>query len=473
MVISGLADKLANVFLFAIIARLLTRSDFGAYSLILTLVFLGSVFSNFGLDSITVREIAKNRVQAGRIFNNALLIALVFSILIWPLTILFSRLMHYSGEILYLITCGGFVFIFMGLGQTATSAIKAFERMEIISIVSCAYSITGLLLSILVLCFGGGIKLLFSVYVFTEAVKALLMILIVHKKFCPIHLCFDKVLSLSLIKQSVPFALLMAYGLLHRKIDLLIMGLLKPLDDVAIYGMASKFYDFLSIFTSSMLAALFPAFSSMTDSKTASRLWDLYNDSIAVFAILGVAACGAVFVLAEPVIDLVFGQQYLAGAETLCWLGLAFLFSVMAGPAGTVLLAYGNQIKQVLFMCVIVLSCNIFLNFCLIPKFSYRGAAIATVISTALGFVLRLFLSYRQFGRFPSITKTAGRPVFAGLIMVLFLSGLMTYNLNIFLLILAGGTVYFLCLTILGEFKQERYRPLIEKLSNTINTTTK
>lgn len=461
LMIAGVVDKFSYVLFFAIIARKLSQTDFGAYNLILTLVFIGGLLSNFGIEYVIVREVAKNRDQATSLFRSSLAITACLSLLAWPIIIGLAYALDYPPRVITLISWSGIVFLFTGLSKTASAILKAFERMEIFALISSFISLLGLILGITALWLGGEVAALVGVLVITEALKALFVIRVVHRHFTALGWQIDRALVSQILRQMIPFALLMAYGILMRRTDMLLLGWLKPLDDVAVYGAAGKFADFLGLFSSSLVGALYPAFSArLAGSREDS--WQLYTDSIGIFGILGFGALFSILILAEPIVALLFGQTYIVGADAVRWLALAFLFSVLSGPVGTLLLAAGDQMTKLLIMSVIVLSGNIVLNLLLIPVYSYNGAALATCISMFLGFMGRLILSRIYFGELPNFFRIMWRSFFAGLLMAAALY--LIPDLNLFLRIFIGFAVFFATLGLIGEFRARRYNQIRAKL---------
>ncbi len=462
LTVVSLIDKLAGVLLFAIIARQLTQAEFGTYSLVVTLLLLGGLLANFGLEYVIIRDIAKNRERAGHLFNNSLLITLFFSGTAWPLIVGLAFLLQYPPEVIALVSFSGVTLVFMGLGQTAAAVLKAFERMEIFALIGSLKSVLGLVLGVAALWMGGGVAELVVILIATECLKAGALTWIVHRYFAPLARDYDKQAVLRIVKQAVPFALLMVYSILIRRVDLLLMGWLRPLDEVAVYGVAAKIADAMSLISTSMVGALYPAFSAkLTDSR--DKLWGLYNDSIGVFAILGFGATFAMFALAEPLLLLLSGPSYLIGATALRWLGWAFLFNVLSGPVGVVLLAAGDQMRRLLVMCLIIIGSNILLNIWLIPLYSYNGAAVAMLVSTFLGFVGRLILAHTYFGQWPKLLGIVWRPLVAGLGLAGMLG--LLQGLNVLALVGIGGLTYGLLLATLGETRQARYEPIGRRLS--------
>lgn len=461
LAVVGLVDKLAGVLFFAIIARKLTQDELGAYSLTLTLLLLGGLLASFGLEYVIIREVAKNRDRASILLSNSLMITLVLSLVVWPALVGLAFLLDYPPEVVLLIGISGVTLILLSLERTASGVLKAHERMEVLAVIGSAKSILGLILGVMALWMGGGALALVLVLMITQVPGTGVLILIIHRHFTPFRWRFDKDVIWPMAKQAVPFALLAVYGILIRRIDLLLMGWLRSLDEVAVYSVALKVADALDLLSASMVGALYPAFSAKSGGMRLES-WRLYSDSIGVFAILGFGAVFAILILAEPILVLFSGESYLIGATALRWLGLAFLFSVLGGPMGTVCMAADDQMLRLLALSALTLLCNISLNLWLIPLYTYDGAAISMALSTGLGLAGRLILARFYYGQWPDLPRTFWRPFLAGLGMAALLA--LVRGQNTFVSIIAGGLTYFLLLMALGEMHQPRYDGVRRKL---------
>jgi len=254
----------------------------------------------------------------------------------------------------------------------------------------------------------------------------------------------------------------MAYGALFQRTDLLMMGWLRPLNDVAVYGIATKFTDVLSLLSGSLIGALYPALSTKIGSS-GREIWDLFSDSLGVFAVCGFGAAVMVVVLAYPLLHFLFGNTYTAGVTALRWIGWAFLFNMLSGPMGTLLLVTGDQMKRLLLLALSLLIINIVFNRLLIPLYSFNGAAITTFICAVAGFLGRMLLSRAYFGKIPPLMILAWRPLLASITMGAFI--LIFMRMHILIVMPAGLSVYIFSLAVLGEFRQARYVLIRSRIS--------
>jgi O-antigen/teichoic acid export membrane protein len=454
LVTFGIVDKLSMVLFLAILARKLDRAELGIYSLVLTLIVLGSIFVTFGVENVVVREIAKDKGQAKGIFASGTVIALASSLITWPLVVTLAVLFRYSSEVIFLLSFGGAVLIFMGVGQIASAVLKAYEKMEVFALIGACHSIISIGISILVLFMDGGLTGLVIVLLATEGAKAAVLLIVVHRRFVPLNLVFDATIIRKILRMAIPFAALTGYGVILHRADILFMGWLRPLEEVAIYSVSAKFTDSLSLISASMVTALYPALSVKAGTSQ-DELQPLYHNSIRAFGILGFGTCTFIVVLARPIILFLFGANYLSGVTALQWLGWAFLFSVISGPVGTLLLATGQQMYQLLLVGLVVLAVNILLNLWLIPLYSYNGAAVSVLVCAVLGFLGRLILSKAYFRRFPPLLTIVWRALLASVLTGFLLMAL--NKLDIIISVLVGGLLYLAILAALGEFRQPQY----------------
>jgi O-antigen/teichoic acid export membrane protein len=465
LLVSGIVDKLVYVMLFALLARKLPKEDYGAYSLILALIFVGGVLTNLGMELVVIRDVAKNRKTASELLSNSLLLGIVLSLTAWGLIIGLAFILRYDAVVLKIIGSGGIIFLFMGIDQASSAIFKGYQRMEVTSLLGMFNSTLLFLLSYLVLNMGGGLSTLIWVLVGMAGIKSLISIFIVNKYFVKLIWKFDKSTIFRIVKLSFPFALMMVYGIFIRRTGLLMMGWLKPLSEVAIYGAADKGLDFLSLFGDSMGAALFPALAAQLISSR-EESWRLYRDSIGFFAILGFGGAVYTTIMAKPILGFIFGQSFSIGSNSLIWLSWVFFLNVMGGSASILLFAVGDQMTRLLSLSFLVLGINIILNLILIPLYSYNGVAMAMFFSALIGFTGKMILTRIYYQRMPDFLNIIWRPFLASTIMGI--TVLLLYRQNILLITFTAFINYVLFLGLLGEFRERRYAEIKLNIYNAL-----
>lgn len=103
---------------------------------------------------------------------------------------------------------------------------------------------------------------------------------------------------------------------------------------------------------------------------------------------------------------------------------------------------------------------NIILNLLLIPKFSYHGAAAATLVTEITGAILSLYYNFKLVsGLTFDIEKLLKKPVFATLIM-----GILICLVDSLVMIPFFIFAYFLVLITLNGITKEERRYLLKSL---------
>jgi O-antigen/teichoic acid export membrane protein len=96
----------------------------------------------------------------------------------------------------------------------------------------------------------------------------------------------------------------------------------------------------------------------------------------------------------EQIVAVVFGSQYAPTARALAILGWAYGFYALNLPSHSV---FGSTKEMRYFLPVLAGSflLNVTLNLLLIPRYSYLGAAMGSVVVLAFGFLCRFYFLHR------------------------------------------------------------------------------
>jgi O-antigen/teichoic acid export membrane protein len=113
----------------------------------------------------------------------------------------------------------------------------------------------------------------------------------------------------------------------------------------------------------------------------------------ALLTVLGAA------VLARPTVLLLLGPQYDGSAAAMTILAWATVPMFLNYAVNTLLLA-GRREKVFLWTASVCLLFNLGANLYFIPRFSFRAAAVITVLTELLLFAQNMYLVKRFFGRF-------------------------------------------------------------------------
>jgi O-antigen/teichoic acid export membrane protein len=198
-----------------------------------------------------------------------------------------------------------------------------------------------------------------------------------------------------LLRQALPLGLALLLNVLYFRIDALLLSLLRPAREVALYGFAYRLLEVVLALGAFVLASLLPVMSAaVTDPERWRRL---ALSSFRFFQALGllVASCGALE--AGRLAALVGGPTYRPAGHVLAVLLLSGALSWVNGFGGIMLISKDLQ-GRALWLNVTALVVNVGANLVLVPRYGYLAAAWVTVLSELVNFAGMVLLVDRLGG---------------------------------------------------------------------------
>jgi O-antigen/teichoic acid export membrane protein len=203
------------------------------------------------------------------------------------------------------------------------------------------------------------------------------------------------------IRRTVPAMVLMgAFGAAISQLDVLLVGLLRGPHAAAIYQPTSRILDLIAF----LLASLVPFFLTLA-SRAAARgesdtVASLQHWASRWALVLGVPILAPLLVVPAAVLHVVFGHSYPAPETAERLLGVAGVAATTLGFAGYSLAALGSARLSgrilAAFLVLDLVACIV-----LIPLFGISGAAAATSGSLVSSSVVCGVVLWRQFGIVP------------------------------------------------------------------------
>lgn len=193
---------------------------------------------------------------------------------------------------------------------------------------------------------------------------------------------FSRKRAVELLRDSWPLFLSGIFVTLYIKIDQVMLGQMLGDEKVGIYSAAVRLTEMWYFMPMAITSSVFPAVVSAKKEGEA-RYYDCLQKLYLLMVWLSVAVAVPITLFARPIVQLVFGQEYLGGATALsiqCWSGL-FIFS---GLVSNLWYLLENLNHYTLYRHVLGAGINIAINLILIPRYGITGAAVATLI-TQLG----------------------------------------------------------------------------------------
>jgi len=363
---------------------------FGGYSFLNTVIITGIIISSFGLDTYFVRETSRDlnignqllpSVLGFKIISSLIVISgifvvfnfilldkylvkllLIYSIVIclnslsqsfWYYGNAFQKFQFHAGLWAFSnIIKVPFVWIFILINQNLYMIVYALILSEIISLVVSGYTV----------------QKYFNLYIF--------------------NVTFNDILPL--LKKVWSLAIIFILSALYFRIDQMMLELMKGDRAVGIYSASFKLIEFLTIIPGTVTVAALPGLVS----NYSENIDDFRNSFYRVITLLGVS--GAViglllYIFSKQIILLLYGALFFDSILSLNILSGVVFFLFVNGYLAYITIATNND-RAVVGILVVSTTLNVLLNCYLIPIYSHAGAAISTLISEIVMFLLYIVL---------------------------------------------------------------------------------
>ncbi len=378
------------------IARSLGPTNFGQLSYALSFVALFGFIASLGVDSILYRDLIKHPEKRLQFLGTAFLIKLCAGVFAAITAITFAIFFAEDdvSKILILILSGTFIlnafqiihFDFLSRADSKYPSIVALVVTLILSILKVA-----------VIMSGEGVIYLAIILLLEPILYAVFYISIYEKKTSDTitSWMFDKQYALSLLKDSSPLIILIAFSTIYSRIDQVFIKHMIDANAVGLYDSAVRVSEVWSFIPVMIVAALYPAI--VNAKKTSEELYGKRLRKLAMLLfVLAVSIAIPISLFAPFIINLIYGDAFMGGVIVLqihIWASIGIFMGILV----TQYLITENYRKIILFVAFVPMICNVILNILWIPIYGLEGAAYATLISyTIVPLTVLLFKKTRS-----------------------------------------------------------------------------
>ncbi|OQX81763.1 MAG: hypothetical protein B6D56_01425 [Candidatus Omnitrophica bacterium 4484_70.1] len=394
LTISEIISKVLEFASILIIARILDVEKFGIFAFAGAVGMFFSLIPHFGFDYLVTRDISRWPRKTGKYFLSISLAKIILVLV--ALLMLSGWLEFFSGfsrekkTLVYLASTGVF---FMTNVFFVTSFFRAHQKAKIEAGLRLFLAFLVSTVSIIVALLSRNLFFILTARLLVCASVFILGIMFFRKKLKP---AFKTGLTdvFYCIKRSYPFAVFIFLVTAYMSIDTVMLNLIKGDIATGLYNVAARITMVFLLIPTGVCNAVLPALSSERNSNTQ----EFHSILGLTFRFLSVIACIIILlsiIFGRKVVSFTFSNNYLVSGQifsVLCWVILPAYINHLLG---TVLLAIDKE-KLLVYFSLLAAVVNISLNAVLIPRYSYYGAALATIVTELLVVIMQVFYLYRK-----------------------------------------------------------------------------
>lgn len=417
---SQVISRLLVFFYITYTARYLGAKGFGILSFALAFTGIFGAFIDLGLGQLTIREVARNKSLAGKYIANISAMKVILATITFGLIALAINLLGYPEQTIKVVYLIALSIIFGAFTGIFNSIFQAFEKMEYVSGGQIFKSV--LMLGGVIFAIKQGFDVIgfASLFLMASVFVVAYSLFILRWRFSnPILATVNKLLEVDwdfwkpTIKEALPFGLSAVFVTVYFWIDSVMLSLMRGNEAVGLYNAAYRLIFVLMVIPSVLVASIFPVMSRHF--RSAKNLLEQeyqiafkYLFTIALFIFI----YGLIF--ADKIILIIYGNKYLPSIKALQVLIWVIPIIFLTYLFGNFLAAVDKQ-RVVTVVAGANAGLNVILNILLIPKFSYIGASVATVLTESLGLILMGGYIYKHILKI-AISQNIIKPVGSGIL---------------------------------------------------------
>lgn len=394
LLLAGRVISMATNFAIQVLTvRYLTKSDYGAFAYVMSLVSLGSSLVVFGLDKTITRflPIYQEKREYSKLFGTIImmvstilslglfLVLLVFGLRGWITQSFVSdpvaaRLLL---VMIFLSPISAFDSLLVGMLAIFSKPSAIFFRRHVLG--------PGLKLLVVLslVVFGSNVYFLGGGYLAAGAIGVIIYSGILlrdlrnqelwtHFKIQTIKFPVKEIFSFSIPLLTTNFV----YLIRHQTVVVMLEHFRSTLD-VAAYRAVQPVADLNTVVIQSFAFLFMPTMARMFAKEDQAGIDDLYWQSAAWITIITFPIFLVTFSLAQPITILLFGERYAQSSLIMALLAFGYYFNAALGFNADTLRVYG-KIRYTVAIDFLAMLISLGLSLVLIPRYGALGAAVGT-----------------------------------------------------------------------------------------------
>ena len=382
--------------------------QYGFYFGIFNLAYIFNILLDLGITNFNTRNIAQHPHLISKHFPYLLSIKLLLLALYMVVTFSTGLLLGYHSRQFYLLaflSFNQFLNSFILYLRSNFEGLLLFKWDSVISILDRVIMIA-ICGALLWLPQHPAFKIEYFVYAQTAAylLTALIALTVLVSKTGFGRLRLSRPFTLAILKQSLPFALLVLLMASYNRLDPILLQKLSPTGlgdyNAGIYASAFRLLDVLTMVTYLASVPLLPIYARLTKSPTA----ELASTTRIVTSLMLVYSITAAITLASmdtQLMELLYTDHIDESATVFSILVYGIIPIAMTYVFGTLLTAAG-RLRQLNTFALCTLAINILINVFCIPRWGALGSAWASLVAQSFMAITQLWAAIKIFHLRPS-----------------------------------------------------------------------
>jgi O-antigen/teichoic acid export membrane protein len=376
-------ERIAGALVVLLIAHRLGASDLGLYVGAMGFFALIAIGGELGITTFLVREIAKDPSCTGPYLVHLSVLTAAFSAAAAAAAFGLLPLLGFEPDMREAIAI-----VLIAVPPAALNAVQrgvflAYRRTEFEVAVTFVGGVLNVGASAALLANGYGVEGVLVAFVLVQYLSTATYYVLVRRYIVPIRWAFERATARHVLREIRPFAGSSIVAAAFSRPEVIILSAIGTPAQVGYYGAALKVMEFGTLVPQLFMMNVYPVLARAFQRRD-GRAQRIQDRAFKFLMIASLPLAALMFAVADPLIDLLYGDGFGEAARLLRILAPGILLACGFSVLWRVLSARGEQ-GTVLKVQVVTTALELGLGVALIAAFADVGAAVNAVLS---GFVL-------------------------------------------------------------------------------------
>lgn len=442
--VSQIISVVSGAILTIALARLLDPDAYGLLFLAISVVGTVKHFSELGIARSAARYIAKYKETDPSQLDHVLKFSLILNVsTLSIICFLFLAGHRYIAtligepDLVPFLSLGVWFIAFGTLATYVRKTLQGFEAIEIGAVLQAANRGTKLVLALALVLLGYGAIGALIGYIVGFMVTAVTGFIYLYFRYYRTAQTGDRIPGLrrQIGEYALPLTATSTADVLDKRIDTILVGFFIGPVSVAYYTIGKQVITFVQTPMSALGFTLSPTYEAQRVKGNPDTAARIYEQALSYSLLLYVPAAAGLILVAEPLVELVFGNQYLGAVPVLQVLAVYALLRTVTTLTSSGL-DYLGRAQERAVAKIVTSVLNAILNVLLIPSIGVLGAAIATVITYSIYTFVNVYIIGTVFDiRIGQLVRH--------LIVVLLITSIMSAIVSVFIGYITGFITLF------------------------------
>ncbi len=327
--------------LMVVLPRYLGPEVIGEYYTAVAVWSIMGMFISFGMNTLLVKEIAKNPADISELYGNSFILRIVFFLVSVLAVVIYAYIAKFTSKIVIMLVLIGISTLFWQISFVSQSFLRGLERMEYISAADILSKLFNTVITLILVYLEKDILSIVSVSIGMGLLSFMISnhyVKTLQKPEFRVNLSR----ALWMLKQGFQYFLTDAAITIYIEMDIIIVSLLANERTVGWFGAADRVYGTLMFVPSVLMSAVFPALSreNVKDKEVLKRF---VQKSFNLIFLVGIPIGFGLFIVANSLSVLLFGKEFVGSGPVLMIRGLVLVFNYLNIVIGASLISMDRQ----------------------------------------------------------------------------------------------------------------------------------